>query len=185
MASPRWSTLAAVLLVLLIGGCSGSKADKEFERQLEICSAGEKNGVLETAADACGRALAIAKEREYSPDEISDLSYRLGKIERNRGRFAEAEVLLQASLEFEAQATDPAEMASRLVELSFSLAGQDRWEEGAALLNRAEPHVRGLEGGDRKAAFNAFRGYAAQLGKLGDGETAARFKALADELAAP
>ena len=183
MASLRSFLLATLFSVTLIAGCG--KVQKEFELQLEICTAGENNGVLTAAAEGCGNALDIARQNDFPPDDISDLEYRLGQIERKRGRFDEAEALVRASLEFESQIPDPAGVATRLVELSFSLAGQNRWEEGAALLNRAEPDVRSLEGADREAAFNAFRGYAAQLGKLGDGETAARFKALADELRSP
>lgn len=183
MELTRSFTLATLLSVSLIAGCS--RVQEEFERQLEICTAGENNGVLTAAAEGCGNALDIARQNDFPPDEISDLTYRLGQIQRKRGRFEDAEALLQASLDFESQNSDPAGVASRLVELSFSLAGQDRWEEGAALLNRAEPHVHALEGGEREAAANTLRGYAAQLGKLGDSETAARFTALALELGSP
>jgi len=180
MASLRSFTLATLLSVTLIAGCG--KVQKEFQRQLEICTAGENNGVLTAAAEGCGNALEIARQNGFPPDDISDLQYRLGQIERKRGRFAEAETLLQASLEFESQMSDSAGAASRLVALSLSLAGQGRWEEGARLLERAEPFMRSLDGSERKAAANALRGYAAQLGKPGDHETAARFTALALEL---
>lgn len=183
MASLRSFTLATLLAVTLIAGCG--KVQKEFERQLEICAAGEDNGVLSAAAEGCGNALDIARQNDFPPDEISDLSYRLGQIERKRGRFENAEALLRASLDFESQSADSARVASRLVELSFSLAGQDRWEEGAELLDRAEPHVHNLDGDERKGAANALSGYAAQLGKLGDATAAARFKALAHELVSP
>jgi len=175
--------LVALLSVALIAGCG--KARKEFERQLEICSVGENNGVLPAASDACGSALDIARQQEFPPDEISDLSYRLGRIERMQGHFEEAEVLLQASLDYESQVNDPAGMASRLVELAISLAGQSRWEEGTSLLERAAPSVRSLEGGEREAAINTLRGYAAQLAKLGDTEAAARFTELVVELSSP
>ncbi len=180
MVSPRPYILVALLSVALIGGCG--KARKEYERQLDMCSAGENNGVLTAASEGCGSALAIARRHDFPPDEISDLSYRLGQIERKQGRFDEAEVLLQASLDYESQIDAPAGVASRLVELAISLAGQNRWEEGAKLLDRAEPYVRSLAGDERKAAVNTLRGYAAQLRKRGDGETATRFTALALEL---
>ena len=183
MASLRLFTIASLLSVILIAGCG--KVQKEFERQLAICTAGENNGVLAAAAEGCGTALDIARENDFPPDEISELTYRLGQIERKRGRFEDAETLLRTSLEFESQLSDPVGVASRLVELSFSLAGQDRWEEGAKLLDRAEPHVRNLDGDERKAAANALRGYAAQLGELGDANGAARFKELANELVSP
>ncbi|RZV38698.1 MAG: tetratricopeptide repeat protein [Chromatiales bacterium] len=181
MAKPRMAAVAVLVSVALIGGCG--KTRKEFERQLEICTVGENNGVLAAAAEACGNALDIAQQHEFPPEEVSDLSYRLGLIERQQGNFKEAEVLVRASLDFEVQIADSAGIASRLVELAVSLAGQNRWDEGAELLTRAEAHVQSLAGSERKDAMNALRGYAAQARKQGDSETAERFTSLALELA--
>lgn len=175
-------TAIAVLLAAAIGGCN---ARQDFDRQIEICTAGEKNGVLDAAADACGRALTIATENDYAPEEISALSLRLGRIERQRGRFEAAEVLVRASLELAAQSGESQGVALRLVELSLSLAGQDRWSEGITLLERAAPWVRGFAGEDRRAAANVFAGYSRQLGLTGDADTAARFADLASELRGP
>ncbi|MDH3621732.1 MAG: hypothetical protein OER91_12625 [Gammaproteobacteria bacterium] len=183
MAMLRMAAVAALVSVALLSGCG--KTRKEFERQLDICAVGENNGVLTAAADACGNALDIARQNDFPPDDISDLEYRLGQIARKQGRFEHAEALVRASLDFESQMSDPAGVASRLVELSLSLAGQDRWEKGAELLDRAEPHVRELDGDERSAAANALRGYAAQFGKQGDADAAARFRVLAQELDLP
>jgi hypothetical protein len=179
MTSLRSSALAIALTFALVGGCGVGENGKEFERQLQVCSAGEENGVLSTAAEACGNALIIARDNNYPPEEISSLSYRLGQIERQRGRFKEAEQLLWPSLRFETHVSDSAGVASRLVELSLSLAGQDRLDEGARLLARAEPYLHSLENDERKVAVNTLRGYAARLGV---DETALRFTALALEL---
>ena len=86
-------------------------------------------------------------------------------------------------MDFEEQVADSAGVASRLVELAISLAGQNRWDEGAELLTRAAAHVPSLAGSERKDAMNALRGYAAQARKQGDSETAERFTSLALELA--
>ena len=180
MESLKPTALATLLGVILLGGCGQHR--KEFEQQLEVCAAGERNGVLAAAAEGCGGALEIAKENGYPAGDISDLSYRLGRIERQRGQFEASEALLRASLDFETQSDDAAGIASRLVELSLSLAGQGRWDEGAGLLDRAEPYLAYLEGAERKAAANTLRGYAA---RLGDSESASRFAALALELDAP
>lgn len=181
MASLRTFSFVALLSATLVAGC-GDSARKDYEHQLEVCTAGELNGVLDAAAEGCGTALNIARENNYLPDDISDLSYRLARIERQRGRFAEAETLLWDSLKFESQISDSAGVASRLVELSLCMAGQDRWEEGVRLLDRAEPYLRSLEGDEREAAVNALRGYAIQLGKLGDAEAVDRLTALSREL---
>jgi tetratricopeptide (TPR) repeat protein len=167
------------LLAVATGGCN---ARQDFDRQIEICTAGEKNGVLDAAADACGRALTIATENDYAPEEVSALSLRLGRIERQRGRFDAAEVLVRASLDLTAQSGESKEVALHLVELSLSLAGQDRWSEGVTLLDRAEPLVRGLTGRDRGDAANVYAGYARQLRKAGDTQKAAEFEGIGSEL---
>ena len=182
MESSRPIALATLLMATLLAGCGLGQDRKEFERQLEVCAAGVRNGVLDAAAEGCGGALDIAKENDYPAADISDLSYRLGRIERQRGEFEMSEGLLRESLDFETQSDDAAGIASRLVELSLSLAGQGRWDEGAGLLDRAEPYLAYLEGAERKAAANTLRGYAA---RLGDSESASRFAALALELDAP
>ena len=181
MAKPKFAAVAVLVAVALISGCG--KTRKEFERQLDICTVGENNGVLTAAAEACGNALDVARQQEFPPEEISDLSYRLGQIERRQGNFGEAEFLVRASSDFEEQVADSAGVASRLVELAISLAGQNRWDEGAELLTRAAAHVPSLAGSERKDAMNALRGYAAQARKQGDSETAERFTSLALELA--
>ena len=181
----RLAALAGVLLATAVTGCTDGKARADYERQLQICSAGERQGVLDTAADACGAALNIARDRGYPSAGISDLSFRLGRIERKRGRFDDAEPLVRASLEFETGAGDSVVVATRLIELSFILAGQDRWDEGVTLLEGAEPWVQDLEDHERKNAANAFRGYSAQLRKTGDATIASRFEALASKLGEP
>lgn len=178
-------TAIVALLAVAIGGCDARNARQDFDRQIEICTAGEKNGVLDAAADACGKALTIATENDYAPEEVSALSLRLGRIERQRGRFDAAEVLVRASLDLAAQSGESQGVALRLVELSLSLAGQDRWSEGVTLLERAEPWVRGFAAEDRRAAANVFAGYSRQLGLTGDADTAARFADLASELREP
>ena len=181
MTSLKSSTLAIVLSVALIGGCGLGENRKEYEHQLQVCSAGVENGVLSAAAEGCGTALTIARENSYPPEEINDLAFRLGQIERMRGRFVEAEELVWPTLKYATSVSDSAGVASRLVELALSMAGQDRWEEGVRLLRRAEPYLGNLEGEERKTAVNTLRGYAAQLE---DNETATQFAALAVELEA-
>jgi hypothetical protein len=185
MVSLRSAALAAALLATGLVGCSEGKARKEYERQLQICSAGEENGVLGAAADACGAALDIAKNRDYTPTEISDLALRLGRIERQQERFDEAEVLVQESLDLAIWPENSTDVAIRLIELSLILAGQDRWDEGALLLTRVESSVQELSGSERQAAANAYRGYSAQMRKTDSSAVASRFATLASELGDP
>jgi tetratricopeptide (TPR) repeat protein len=172
-------------LAIAVAGCHARDARQASERQIEICTAGERNGVLDAAADACGAALAIATEKDYPPDEISDLSFRLAKIERQRGQFQAAEVLVRSSLDQEELSGESDDVASRLIELSLCLAGQDRWSEGLTVLERAEPLVRELAGDERRAAANVFRGYGLQLQRTGDTDQGAKYLDLASELQSP
>ncbi len=178
----KYHALIVFLLVSGLGGCDYRSAREEFDRQIEVCTAGERNGLLEAAVNACSAALAIAEEHAYAPELISGLLYRLGRLERQRGRFQEAEVLVRRSLALEEQPGAPGAVASRLVELSLSLAGQGRWPEGAQLLERAAPLVNDLTGKERDAAANAFRAFSVRLEKLGRTEQAKEFKAKAKEL---
>ena len=178
------SAIVALTAIVFVG-CDARNARQDFDRQIEVCTAGERNGVLDAAADACGAALSIATENDYAPKEISALSLRLGRIERQRGRFRAAEVLVRASLDYEAESGESEDVALCLIELSLSLAGQNRWSEGVAMLERAAPQVSGLTGEDRQAAANVFAGYSSQLHKAGQAASAAKFADLASELREP
>ena len=169
-------------MVQLLSACDYGSARAEYERQLEVCTVAENNGLLEAAARACGAALALAEERDYASDLVSGLLLRLGRLERQRGRFEQAETLIRRSLALEQQSGNQAAVAVRLVELALNVAGQERWEEGAALLEGAAPLVITLSGDERKAAVNAFRGFGARLSLLGYSAQAERFKAKAQEL---
>ena len=165
---------------LLLGGCDTAK--DEFDRWLKTCTAAENNGILESAQQGCQAALTIAEKEGYPPAEISALLYRLGRIERQRDEFAEAETLVRRSLAIEEQTGDQTAIALRLIELSLSLAGQGRWEDGTQVRERASPLVGDLVGSDRKAAASAFRGFSLGLGALGETALAERFQAEAEQL---
>jgi hypothetical protein len=173
--------LVVLLTLLLLGGCNTAK--DEFDRWLKYCTVAEDNGILESAQQGCQTALTIAEKEGYPPAEISALLYRLGRIERQRNEFTEAETLMRRSLAIEEQTGDQVAVALRLIELSLSLAGQERWADGAQLLERASPLVGNLAGKDRKAAAGAFRGFGIRLGALGETALAERFQAKARELA--
>lgn len=179
----RTNILILILPALGLGGCDYSGGRGDFDRQLEACSVAERHGLMASAVRACEAALAIAEEQAYPPDLVYRLLYRLGRLERQRGRFQEAEALTRRSLALEEQSGEQGEVASRLVELSPSAAGQGRWPDGAQLLEHAAPLVGDLTGQDRKAAANAFRVFRLRLGRLGHTAQAEHFKARAQELA--
>ena len=178
-------TLLVLLAVLELGGCEYESAGDNFNRQIELCSVAEKNGILDTAVETCNAALVIAQARMYPQNQISSLLYRLGRLERQRGNFQEAETLVERSLALEETLGDQAGIAIRLVELALNAAGQGRWMDGAQLLERALPSIGALNDEHRKTAANALRGFSARLARMGETPLAERFKTSAEELAQP
>ena len=176
------AALIALLPVLGSGGCESRHARTEFDRQSQVCTLAENNGLLDAAVDACGAALTIAEQYQYAPERISELTFRLGRLERQRGDFPKAEALVRESLAIAEGIGDSAAIAARLVELSLGLAGQSRWLDGAQALERAAPLAGELAGPDRRAAANAFRAYSIRLGQMGDAPRAEQFSANAEKL---
>jgi len=174
--------LAALLLVLGLGACGDHGSAAEYARQLQACTLAEGNGLLDSAVQACGKALSIAEEQAYTPEMRSGLLFRMGKLERQRGNFKAAEMLVRQSLAIEENSGRPGTIAKRLVELAVILAGEDRWEDGSEFLQRVTPLLETLAGKDRLAAGNAFRGYSLHLEMLGQTEQATRYMDLAREL---
>lgn len=181
--TPGWLGAAiGCLAATVLPGCD-LDARGEYQRQLEVCSVAEGNGLLDPAVDACGAALRIAGQNTYPAAELAALQQRLGRLQRQRGNFEAAEALLRPSVEHAEAAGDSAALATRRVELAVILAGQDRWLEGWALLEGTAPFVADLSGDDRIAAANAYRGFAIRLGMLGHAREAESCRALAEVLA--
>jgi len=176
------TALVVLLPVLATGGCESRNARVEFDRQIQVCALAEDNGVLDAAVDACGAALTIAEQQGYPTEQISDLLFRLSRLERQRRNFQKAETFVSRSLALEEGAGESVAIAARLVELSLSLAGQSRWLDGAQVLERAAPVAGELAGEERKTAANAYRAFAVRLGTMGHTERAEQFNAEAEKL---
>ncbi len=93
-----------------------------------------------TAAEfECYAALTYV-DLSNSPKIKSQRLYNLGIIKQELGKFSEAELLFKESLQIEEMLASPRKaVGSRLVELSTSLAGQDKWEEGVPHLEKVLP----------------------------------------------
>ncbi len=178
------SALLCALLSQGTAGCSSGSAQAEFDRQMQVCERAEDGGLLAAAAKACGAALAIVEKQAGAADQISELSYRVGRLERQQRNFVQAETLVRRSLALEEAAGAPGPIAARLVELSFSLAGQSRWAEGTQVLERASAATDLLVGEERRAAANAFRAFALRLTTMGETARAERFIREAERLTA-
>jgi tetratricopeptide (TPR) repeat protein len=168
----------SVYLVLLIAVClAACESRTGFDRRMEACSTAERNGQLAAAVQACEAALAIAEEGGYPPPLLSGVLYRLARLQRQRAHFDVAEQLLTRSLAFEDQLGPRGAPAPRLLELSLSLAGQNRWGEGAQYLERALLLAGDLDAGQRASLANILKHYSTQLGQAGEPELGARFAA--------
>jgi len=172
-----------LLATLSLIGCDGGWGRADYDRQIEICSLAERNGLPDQAAEACGAALRISQDKSFPAEEVALLQYRLGRLERQRGNFTAAEILARAALLQAEAAGDSASVARCSVELALSLAGQDRWLEGFAALERGAPTFNVLAGDDRRSAWSAARLFAVRLDLLGRFEEAARCQRLAQALA--
>ena len=135
------------------------------------------------AEQACSRALANLDPDKASPAVRSQRLYELGRIKRQLGGFGEAEELLKQSLAIEEKlspATDP-KVGRRLIELSFNLARQKKWVEGAPYLERAAPVAAKYAGAERVLAAFLYAEYARWL-RPAEPQLAARFDAHAAAL---
>lgn len=175
-------TASALLAAVALAGCDLHSDRDEFDRQLEFCTVAENNGLVESALEGCGAALAIGEQHGYAAETISTLLYRLGRMERQQSHFAKAKELMQRSLVLEEQSGQPTAIALRLIELSLCEAGQGRWAEGADLLERASPRFDDLDGSDRKAAEGALRLFSVRLRGVGQAATADRFQSRLESL---
>lgn len=171
MVAVKPETPLVALLLFVMVACSDQPG---FDKEIEVCTAAERVGLLESAVEACGRALDVAEVRRLPPTAVSLALYRLGRLKRQQGNFAEAEALLRRSLAIEEQQNNsgPREIGSRLFELSLSLAGQKHWAEGAQILERLIPLAPQLPKQERTHTATILRQYSRQLNRTGQTELA-------------
>lgn len=180
-------TIRFFVLILLAGvhaGCDYQTARDRYDHQIAVCELAQRNGLLKEAVEACGAALSIAEQEQYAPALMMELLYRLGSLERQGRELERAEAMVRRSLVFAETANDEKAIAVRLVELSLSVVGQGRLEESVALLERALPLVDQLDGEEREAAANVYRGIGLRLQRKDPGEQADRLLAKAEALRA-
>jgi hypothetical protein len=169
--------LFSLSLLLPLGSCSYNDARIDYDKQTKVCSTAESNGLIDMAAQACHQALKIADDQVFAPAEVSELLYRLGCLERQRGQFKDAEKLIRRSLALEDLLKNQGKIASRLIELALNQAGLDLWLDGADTLKHVVPLLESLSGNDRKAAAGAFKLFSVRLETRGYTAEAKLFKA--------
>lgn len=179
----------AVRITLLAGalalaGCANPINRATSDDYAETCSTAEKNGRLQVAEEACYRALVNVDWGNLGPELKSQRLYNLGRIKRQLAKFSEAEQLFKESLAIEEKLSIPTDskIGRRLVELSVSLAGQDKWTEGAQFLERALSIAPQFSGQERSYTAEVLKQYGKKLRAMNQTALAERFENTATAL---
>ncbi|MEQ1588749.1 MAG: hypothetical protein ABL902_00145 [Gallionella sp.] len=103
------------------------------------CRYAERRKSFNVAEQACSMALSTNDWGDNSKVRSQHL-YNLGRIKLRLTKFSEAELLLKESLQIEeVLASPPKTIGYRLVDLSESMASQNKWLEGTPFLERVIP----------------------------------------------
>jgi lipoprotein NlpI len=123
----------------LLSACADSPNQLNSKEYVANCQRAQINKNLSFAELECGLALTI-NDWGDNPKIKSQRLFNLGLIKQQLGKFSEAELLFKESLHIEEMLASPRKaVGSRLVELSTSLAGQEKWDEGAQHLEKVLP----------------------------------------------
>ena len=169
---------------LVLAGCANPINRATSDNYAETCSTAEQNGRLQVAEEACYRALVNVDWGNLGPELKSQRLYNLGRIKRQLAKFSEAESLFKESLAIEEKLSSPSDpkIGRRLVELSVSLAGQDKWSEGAQYLERALPIAPQFSGQERSYTAEVLKQYGKHLRAGNQTSLAERFEKTATAL---
>jgi hypothetical protein len=131
--------LCVFITSALLSSCADSPSQLTSNEYARNCQRDHRNKNFAAAEQECSLALTN-NDWGNNPKIKSQRLYSLGVIKQRLGKFSEAELLLKESLQIEEMlASSRKTVGSRLVELSTSLAGQGKWEEGAPHLEKVIP----------------------------------------------
>lgn len=170
--------LGILSTLLVLGACANPINRVTSDNYAETCSNAEANGNLKVAEQACYRALVNVDWGNLGDELKSQKLYNLGRIKRQLAKFSEAEKLFKESLEIEesiSAETDP-KIGRRLIELSVSLAAQDKWQEGTEFLIRSIPIAHKFNGHEHNYMMAVYEKYAEEMRNQNDIEMAKRFE---------
>jgi len=181
MKSALFVTFAGVSL---LAGCANPINRATSDNYSETCAVAESNGRLQVAEEACYRALVNVDLGNLGPELKSERLYNLGRIKRQLAKFSEAENLFKESLAIEEKFSSPSEskLGRRIMELSVSLAAQDKWAEGAKHLERVLPITSQFAGQERAYTIEVLTQYSKHLKTMNQVALAEQFEAKAAAL---
>ena len=177
----NFSITLALLVSALLGACANPLNRVTSDNYAATCVIAEDTDKLDVAEQACYRALVNVDWGKLGPELKSQRLYNLGRIKRRLAKFSEAESLFKESLQIEEKLSTQTDVkiARRLVELSVSLAGQDKWSDGAQFLERLLPIADQLSGQERAYSAEVLTQYSKHLRKTNGIAIAERFEATA------
>ncbi len=179
--------LAIALVLFLaasVSACANPLNRATSDNYAETCAVAESNGRLEVAEEACYRALVNVDWGNLGSELKSERLYNLGRIKRQLAKFSEAEQLFRESLSIEEKLSGASgvKVGRRLVELSVSLAAQDKWLEGVQFLDQLLPIADQFSGRERAYTAMVLAQYSKHLKSTNEVATAERFEAKASAL---
>ena len=165
----QFLTIILALITCSLGGCSNPVNRVTSDNYAEDCSVAERIGRLDVAEEACYRALVNVDWGNLGAELKSQRLYNLGRIKRQLAKFEEAEELFKDSLALEAGLSEPssAKIGRRNVELAVSLAGQNKWDEGAVYLDLAIPSIPEFSTAERLYVAEVLVEFSRELEALG------------------
>lgn len=181
MKIAQWTVIAGALVLV---GCANPINRVTSDNYAETCATAEQNGRLQVAEEACYRALVNVDWGNLGPELKSQRLYNLGRIKLQLAKFSEAEQLFKESLSVEEKLSNSTDqkIGRRLVVLSVSLAGQDKWGEGAKYLERALPVIPQFSGKERSNSAEILKQYGKHLKIDNQTTLAERFENAANAL---
>lgn len=177
-------TLIFLVILINLYGCDNTA--ELLAKNAEVCDVAETRGIMDTAEEYCEQALDPAKTSVLSADVRSERLFRLARIKRQLGKFAEGLELVQQSLALEetVSGADSLAVARRQLELSLLLAGLGKWTEGAEVLDKVLSKADQLDENEKASMANILRNYSRQLGNTQQSALASRFSVAANALIA-
>lgn len=180
----KYALITMLAGLLLLAGCAKMINTATSDYFIEECVAAEQNARLLDADAICTRAIFNIDWSKQKPEVKSQQFYKLGQMKRQLYKYSEAILLFRESLAIEEEMPNPSDLriGLRLVELSLSLAGRDKWEEGLLYLERALPIVSQFTGEERKFAAKVLGEYGVRYRKMGEMDVAGKFESAAAAL---
>jgi tetratricopeptide (TPR) repeat protein len=174
--------IVSILCAIFLSGCANPINRITSDNYSDTCGVAEKNRRLDIAEEACYRALVNVDWGNLGPELKSQKQYNLGRIKRQLGKFSEAEQLFKAALKIEQALPKPSTLrvSRRHIELATSLAGQNKWQEGAKYLDLAIPSIPNHSKRERKFLADMLITFSKELQNLGEKHLANHFKKVAE-----